>query len=176
MRHLVANVALYAIATFLVVGAGLFAWMRSSQLVVTDERTMLAHHAPADAREFDWQELGERTYRSDCQACHAADGQGWDQYPSLAAAGAMLAAPGGREFLVELHLYGLASPRWRAPMPAMGHVPDVALAAVLNHVVTTFGDAARVAPSAALFLPDEISARRGLDLSPREVDARRPFP
>ena len=176
MRHLLANVALYAIATFLVVGAALFAWMRTSQLVLTDERTMLAHHAPADAREFEWRELGRRTYYGNCAACHGDDGEGWDEYPPLAGTAALLLAPGGREYLVDVHLHGLASPRWGAPMPPMGHLPDVALAAVMNHVLVGIDDAPRAAPGARLYLPADVAARRGPRRSPHEVNARRPFP
>ena len=175
MRHLVANVALYVIAAFLVVGATLFAWMRSSQLVLTDEPTMLAHHAPAEAREFEWRELGRRTYEANCANCHGDAGEGWDQYPPLAGTGALLAAPGGRDYLVDLHLHGLASPRWRAPMPAMDHLPDVALAAVLNHMLTELADAPRAAPAARLYLPADVEARRGRRLTPQAVNARRPF-
>jgi mono/diheme cytochrome c family protein len=150
--------------------------MRSSQLVLTDERTMLAHHAPAAAREFEWRALGRRTYDGDCAACHGDDGEGWDQYPPLAGTAALLLAPGGRDYLVDVHLYGLASPRWGAPMPPMGHLPDVALAAVLNHVLVELADAARAAPEARLYLPADVAARRGAGLSPHAVNARRPFP
>lgn len=175
MRHFIANIAIYVLATFLVVGAALFAWMRSSQLVLTDEQTMLAHHAPAEAHEFDWRELGARTYVSNCMACHRREGEGRDQYPGLQHVIALHAVPGGREFLVDLHLYGLASPRWRAPMPPMGHMPDVAIAAVLNHVLTEFGGAEAELGERELYMPADVAARRGAGLSPRAVNARRPW-
>lgn len=172
MRHLLANLATYSIALLLLAGAGLFAWVRSSQVAITDERTLFSRYDPTGAREFRWQELGEQAYRANCMNCHGAGGQGWDQYPPLTDVPALLAAPGGREYLVDLHLYGLTSHRWRAPMPPMGHMQDVQLAAALNYVVTRFGAGAAVAPE--LFTPEEIARRRGLRRAPSEVERDRP--
>jgi mono/diheme cytochrome c family protein len=174
MRHFLANLALYVIASLIVLGAAFFAWVRSAQLVVSDERTVVARHAPAE-HGFEWAELGRDSYARNCANCHGRAGGGWDQYPGLAHTARIAAEPGGREFLVDLHLHGLASPRWRAPMPRMGHIPDAELAAVLNHVLTAFADQpVDAAGGPALFSPVEISTRRGPRLSPRQVDGRRP--
>lgn len=172
MRHFLANLAVYIIATLILVGAALFAWIRSEQLVLSDERTVVAPYAPEAAHGFEWARLGRDSYVRNCANCHRRAGGGWDQYPGLAHVARLAAAPGGREFLVDLHLHGLASPRWRAPMPRMGHIPDAELAAVLNHVLTAFGGADPAGP--LLFEPAEIEARRGPRLSPQAVDARRP--
>jgi mono/diheme cytochrome c family protein len=169
MRHILANIVTYAIAALLFVGAALFAWTRSAQVAVTTEAAMLAGYEPADSA-FRWGELGRAGYVRNCRNCHGADGEGWDQYPGLGGAGATAAGVGGREYLVDVHLYGLASDRWGAPMPPMGHIRDVELAAILNYILTAFGDA----ETAPLFVPADIADRRRLRLSPGDVDRRRP--
>lgn len=174
MRHFLANIATYAIATMLIAGAALFAWLRSAQLVISDERTVLAGFAPAEAHVFEWREPGERGYVANCRNCHLAGGEGWDQYPGVGHTARLFAAPGGREYVVDLHIYGLASDRWRVPMPPMGHMQDVELAAVLNWVLTNFGNQEHLPPGAALYEPADIAARRGLGLSPGQVNERRP--
>jgi mono/diheme cytochrome c family protein len=174
MRHFLANVVTYTIAFLLIAGAGLFAWMRSAQVVISNERTVLARHEPEPVRAFDWRALGERSYVSNCLSCHRRNGQGWDQYPGLGHTPRLFGAPGGREYVIDLHLYGLTSPRWRAPMPPMGHIQDVELAAVMNHVLTHFGDRRAPVPETSLYTPADVAARRGLELSPAEVNRRRP--
>jgi mono/diheme cytochrome c family protein len=174
MRHFVANLATYAIALFLALGAGMFAWVRSARIVIVDEAAVLARHEPAGDQPFAWEALGESSYVRNCANCHGSDGGGWDQYPGLDRVGALLRLPGGREHLVDLHLYGLASRRHRVPMPPMGHLADVETAAVINHVLTRFGNASEVTSDTRLFRPEEVAARRGLGLSPRGVERGRP--
>jgi mono/diheme cytochrome c family protein len=174
MRHFWANIATYTIATMLIAGAALFAWLRSAQLVISSERAVLAALEPAEARIFDWRGLGGRSYAANCRNCHLAGGEGWDQYPGIGHTAQLFAAPGGREYLVDVHLYGLASDRWRAPMPPMGHMQDIELAAVINHVLTNFGNQERLPPGAILYEPADIAARRDLGLSPWQVNDRRP--
>jgi mono/diheme cytochrome c family protein len=173
MRHILANIAIYVIAIFLLSAAALFGWMRSAQLVVTSEETVLAQFAPAPAYSFEWSELGASAYRRNCENCHGADGQGWDQYPGLGHTVQLFLAPGGRDLLVDVHLYGLTSARWGAPMPPMGHMQDVELAAVINHVLTRFGTEQLLDESTTLYVPNDVGQRRGQELSPREVEARR---
>lgn len=174
MRHFLANVATYGIAGLLVVGAALFAWARSSQLTVTDEVAVLAQYEPHPSGEFRWQDLGARSYERNCSTCHLRDGSGWDQYPPLDHTRTLAQADGGRAYVIDLHLYGLASDRWRAPMPPMGHIQDVEMAAVINHVISRFGAAPVDADT--LYGPDDIRARRGQRLTPHEVNTRRPLP
>ena len=174
MRHVLANVATYTIAAMLIGGAALFAWMRSAQLVLSDEQTTLARLEPAEASNLDLQDVGQHGYVSNCMSCHGRDGRGWDQYPALEHTSRLFAAPGGRDYLIDLHLYGLTSRRWRAPMPPMGHLVDVELAAVLNHVLTHYGNERLPVAEADLYTPADIAARRGQRLSPWDVERRRP--
>jgi mono/diheme cytochrome c family protein len=174
MRHFLANIAIYLIALFLFSAAALFGWVRSAQLVVTHEPVILAQFAPRPAYDFEWSELGERAYRRNCENCHGPEGRGWDEYPGLSHTAMLFLAGGGRDYVVDLHLYGLTSRRWGAPMPPMGHLHDIELAAVINHVLTHFGNEQVLDDNAALYEPRDIGQRRGLDLSPRAVEARRP--
>ncbi|HEV2129585.1 MAG TPA: cytochrome c [Longimicrobiaceae bacterium] len=174
MRHLLANLATYTIAALLVMGAALFAWVRAQQLILSDERTALSRFEPAPAHEFRWTALGRGSYERNCANCHGRSGQGWDQYPGLSHTARLFAAPGGREYAIDLHLYGLTSDRWRAPMPPMGHLPDVELAAVLNHVLTSFGNEPQLPVDARLYVPADVAARRGQTLTPWSVNERRP--
>jgi mono/diheme cytochrome c family protein len=172
MRHFLTNVATYTIATMLLVGAALFGWLRAAQVTLSDEKTIVAHYAGAEGHEFEWLEPGTSSYLRNCSNCHGRTGNGWDQYPGLSNTARLLAAPGGREHIIDLHLYGLTSNRWRAPMPPMGHMPDVELAAVINYVVTTFGTAP--AEDMKLFTPEDIAERRGKEMTPSQVEAGRP--
>jgi mono/diheme cytochrome c family protein len=176
MRHLIANIATYTIAALLLCGAGVFALVRSSQLTITDESTLLERHLPAPERDREWRELGARSYQRNCANCHGDAGEGWDQYPGLAHAAAIFRAAGGREYLIDVHLNGLASPRWGAPMPPMRHMADVELAACMNHVLTSFGNETELGPGAELFTPEEIAARRRTPRSPSSVNQDRPVP
>jgi mono/diheme cytochrome c family protein len=173
MRHFMANIAIYLIALFLLGAAALFGWTRAAQLVITGEEAVLARFGPAPAYEFRWEELGERAYRRNCENCHGPEGRGWDQYPGLSHTARLFQAPGGHDYVADLHLYGLTSERWGAPMPPMGHMHDIELAAVINHVLTNFGNEQVLDETAALYRPQDIEQRRGLNLTPREVDGQR---
>jgi mono/diheme cytochrome c family protein len=170
VRHFLANIVTYAIAALLFIGAAAFAWMRSSQLMLTTEEVVLAQYEPPAELGFPWQRLGESSYERNCSNCHRSDGEGWDQYPAVTTAAGLLVLPGGREYLIDLHLYGLTSDRWGAPMPRMAHLHDVEMAAVINYIATAFGTAS----ADHLLEPDDIAARRGQRLAPADVNRRRP--
>lgn len=174
MRHLLANLATYAIGAALIVGAALFAWMRSAQLEISDERTILARFDPQPEDRVVWRELGQISYVANCSNCHGRDGEGWDQYPPLGHTAELFKASGGRDYLVDAHLYGLTSDRWRAPMPPMGHIRDAELAAILNYVLHSFGNEMQLQGDPTLYQPHDIEGRRGQRLTPRGVNDKRP--
>jgi mono/diheme cytochrome c family protein len=157
MRHLLANIATYTIATLLVIGAALFAWLRSSQITFAHEATLVERFAPGP-REFRWEELGRMSYQRNCLNCHGPAGEGWAEYPPLVAVAALYDLPGGRENLIDLHLHGRSSDRFGAPMPRMAHLSDVEIAAVLNYILTVFGG---FAPETR-YLPEDVAARRAM--------------
>ncbi len=173
MRHFLASIATYIIIAFLFGAAVLFGAVRSAQVVVSDETTVLTQYAPGPER-FEWEELGAGSYLRNCENCHGAQGKGWDQYPGLDHIGLLFLAPKGRDYVIDLHLYGLTSDRWGAPMPPMGHMHDIQLAAVLNHVLTRFGNETVVGKDVALYEPLDIAARRDQGLTPRQMEERRP--
>ncbi len=173
MRHLLGNIALYVIALFLVCAAALFGWVRSTQIVVSDEATSLERFEPAPEKKFVWAQLGEKGYMRNCVNCHGIEGKGWDQYPGLGVSASYYQSPGGRDYFVNLHLYGLTSERWGAPMPPMGHIQNTELAAIINYVVTHFGNEEIIKPDTELLSPADIAQRRGRGLAPAEVNSLR---
>lgn len=174
MRHFLGNIAIYLIVLFLVGAAALFAWIRSSQIVISNEETVLARFAADADQEFNWSQLGERAYLGNCANCHGSAGRGRGQYPALNHTFLLFISPEGRQYVIDLHLYGLTSSRWGAPMPPMGHIPDIELASLINYVLTEFGNEEGEVQNGELLRPSDIAARRGQNLSPQEVNARRP--
>ena len=174
MRHFLGNIAIYLIALFLVGAATLFAWIRSSQIVISNEETVLARFVVDDDQEFKWSQLGERAYLRNCANCHGSDGRGWGQYPALNHTFLLFISPEGQHYVIDLHLYGLTSSRWGVPMPPMGHMQDVELASVINYVLSRFDDEEDMDQNRELLRPADIAARRGQNLSPQEVNTRRP--
>lgn len=173
MRHVIANLAVYVLASGLVLAAVLFAWARSNQLTLTSQPALepREYAAATTVAEFDWQALGERVYVANCQNCHGTKGQGLDRYPGVTGMSALLAAEGGREYLIHLVVYGARTGRHPAPMPPMPTLSNAQVAAVNNHLLTRFDEA----PAGnALFIPAEVAAERGLRLSERDVGERRP--
>jgi mono/diheme cytochrome c family protein len=166
VRHLVSNLLTYAVALFLIGGAAIFASVRSSQVLLATEDQVLAQYEPRDDAGFRWRGLGKHSYERNCGNCHLSDGRGWDQYPPITAAGASFESRSGRDYLVDLHLYGLNSGRTGAPMPRMGHLSDVELAAVINYVAFEHGNA-RGDP----LQPEDVARRRGRGLSASDVAA-----
>lgn len=174
MRHVYANRAAYIIAALLVFASLVFAWIRSAQWVIADERALGAQFVGLERLEdFDWEALGEYGYMTNCRNCHGERGEGYDAYPPLRGVGAIFAAGGGRDYLVDVHLYGLTSSRTTAPMPPFYNVPDATMAALINYTLTRWGNEAQLPEDAQLYLPRDIAARRGQGLSPWDVNARR---
>ena len=173
MRHILANIFTYAIAVGLIGGAALFAWMRSEQLEIADENTVLARYDDDQREPFPWLKLGERSYISNCASCHGRDGKGWDEYPGLGHTAELYRAA-GRDYLVDVHLYGLTSDRFGAPMPPMGHMQDAELAAAINYTLASFGNERHLGGSVRHVHARDISERRHKELRPKDVNARRP--
>jgi len=176
VRHVFANLATYALAVGLVLGALLFAWARSGQFVFATERAVEPpeYVAAADPDEFDWELFGRAVYVANCQNCHTADGGGRAMYPPVQGMSAHHGEPGGREYLTRLVLYGLATGIHQAPMPPMPNLSDAQIAAVNNYLLTRFDDPERWPEGARLYIPSEVRTQRGLGLSEREMGRQRP--
>ncbi|GAB5537276.1 MAG: hypothetical protein Rubg2KO_35250 [Rubricoccaceae bacterium] len=179
MRHVLANLATYALAVGLAVGAALFAWGRSAQLVIATEADVeLAETVPPESeRAFAWRGFGEDVYLANCQNCHTVDGSGRGMYPPVQNQAAHLGAEGGRGYLVDLVLYGLYTGAYGAPMPPMPELSDAEIAAVTNYVLTRFSEAGEAPDTSWMILPADVAARRGRGLSEWDVaDTRPPVP
>lgn len=92
---------------------------------------------------------GADVYKSTCAACHQATGKGMPgTFPPLAGKSipVLLATPAGRTFLANAVLYGLQGSltvdgkTYNGVMPAQKQLSDADLAAVLNHVATSWGN------------------------------------
>jgi mono/diheme cytochrome c family protein/heme/copper-type cytochrome/quinol oxidase subunit 4 len=148
-----------------------------------EQPTQEEQAAPAEqaeqpaAVEFD-RALGERTYTSTCQGCHQAGGAGLPGvFPPLAGNMPSLHnAEGGREYLIDVLLYGLTGQiqvngqTYNGVMPPWAGLSDEQIAAVLNHELTAWGNDAEL-ESFTPILPDEVAARRGA--SPGNLNERR---
>lgn len=174
MRHTLSNVLLAALVTFLLLMSVAFAWVRSEQFAITRSPVVVQYRVlPEELRgvAFDWEAIGRRAYVANCQQCHAADGSGWDQYPGLERSAEFALTPEGRDYLIDLHLHGLTSDRWRAPMPAFRTLSDEEIAAVLNYIIEEFSDEALA--EGELFVPRDVQTRRDRTSTPREVNEMR---
>ncbi|MGB3799064.1 MAG: cytochrome c, partial [Lewinella sp.] len=159
-----------------VLGAVLFAWARSEQLVI-------AHESDIEPRDItdatnptseDWLAFGQQTYRVNCQNCHTVDGSGRGMYPPIQRMSAHLDAEGGRAYLINLALYGLYTGTYGVPMPPMPELSDAEIAAVTNYMLVQFA-ARNDAPDASEFYrPQEVKIKRGKDLSEWDVADLRP--
>ncbi len=149
----------------------------------------VAEEAPAAAEEaveavvdFDWQELGATTYNTNCLSCHQAQGQGIPAaFPPLAGhIPNLYNAEGGREYIINVVLYGLMGAieidgqAYNGVMsPWAAILSDEQIAATLNHELMSWGNDALVVDFSPI-LPEEVAALRGAGLAPMDVLSLRP--
>lgn len=176
MRHFFANLAVYVLAGALLLLSVIFAWIRSEQVVLATEGAIESprHAEVSHPQDFPWEEIGERVYVANCAACHAIDGTGRETYPPVTGQSEVFLAPGGREYLIHVMLYGLWTRQHRAPMPPMPNLSDVQIAAVNNYILTRFDNIERIPGDVPLYIPAEVAAERGRAWRERDVGPRRP--
>ncbi|HZW99971.1 MAG TPA: cytochrome c [Trueperaceae bacterium] len=113
-----------------------------------------------------------------CAACHQANGAGIPgAFPPLAGHAAELyqADP---SYMIDVVLYGLTGQiqvdgvSYNGFMPSHEHLADAEIAAILNHVMTSFGNEEAV-DSFEAYTEADVEAQRGLELSSDEVHALR---
>lgn len=176
MRHVLANIVTYALVLGLVLISLLFAWVRSEQFVIAREADIELSKSVelSDLAEFDWLEFGEEVYAANCQNCHTVDGSGRGMYPPVQNQAAHLDADGGRDYLLNVTLYGLYTGTYAAPMPPMSELSNAEVAAVTNYFLTQFAAQDSVPDSSRLYLPRDVADLRGRELSERDVANTRP--
>lgn len=135
-----------------------------------------------DTDAFQWEQLGQQTYASTCSSCHQPEGQGVPgAFPPLAGHVPSLAlAEGGREYLMHVVLHGLEGPievegqTYNGLMPPWkGSLSNDQVAAVLNHVLTSWGNADAFEGGFEPFVPSDVAPLREEELTPDEVHGLR---
>jgi mono/diheme cytochrome c family protein len=123
---------------------------------------------------------GKALYDTHCAACHQPDGAGaLGLAPPLAGTlGKRMAVPEGRQYLAGIVIAGLAGKMeskgvmYEGIMPSWQQLSDGELAAVLNHVLTTY-NAAELPPGFKPYGPEELAAPRAKKPTARELRAWR---
>lgn len=116
-----------------------------------------------------------------CVGCHKSTGLGIPGYaPPLAAhIPDIERAPGGRTYLIQVLLYGLKGEirvkgkRFDATMPAFNDLKDGEAAAVLNRILTNWGNDKLLPKDHKAIDPGEVKARRENKLTVEQIHAIR---
>ena len=138
--------------------------------------------APILARDADPtfdRALGAQVYAANCAACHQASGAGLPGvFPPLAGHGGDLyraeGGIGGRQYLIDVMLYGLqgaitvGGATYNGLMPAWAQLGDEQIAAVINHTVAGF-DGVDAPDGFDAIRPEEVAASRGQGLTATQV-------
>lgn len=142
-------------------------------LIIASPRTAAAQNGAPD---------GAVIFASTCAACHQASGAGIPgAFPPLAGhIGELFAAEGGPRYVASVVLFGLQGPitvhgnAFNGVMPSFFNLTDAEIAAVIDHVMTAFGDAEAMPVEYVPLTETDIAAARRGGLSPELVHQRRP--
>lgn len=121
-------------------------------------------------------QVGAEVYNK-CLACHKRDGRGTPGvFPPLAGTAAEIAkAPGGRAVLIEVVLYGMqgefhvAGKTYKGTMREFSQLTDGEIAAVLNHVLGSWGNDKLLPKDFSPIEASEVKALRGKALTGTDV-------
>lgn len=134
--------------------------------------------ASTSANNFDWQELGEKTFNS-CSSCHQATGNGIPgAFPPLNKNSAQK-YNSDRDYLLKAVIFGLTGEievdgnSYNGAMPAWGYLADEEIAAVLNYILSSWDNPDTVINFKA-YLPADVNNIRALDLSSDDTLKQRP--
>jgi mono/diheme cytochrome c family protein len=114
-----------------------------------------------------------------CQGCHQPTGAGIPGvFPPLAGhVPEILAAKGGREYIIHVVLFGLTGEisvkgtKYNGAMPAFGQLKDEDVAAVLNHISTSWNN--KLPAGQKAFTAAEVKAQRAKPLTAAQVNEAR---
>lgn len=121
-------------------------------------------------------DVGSDVYAANCASCHQANGQGLPGvFPPLAGHAQTLVADQGKDYLIDVMLYGLAGPitvdgtKYNGQMPAWSQLSNEQIAGALNYIVSAWDDPESLPEDFEPFAPDEVESARGADLAPADV-------
>lgn len=122
---------------------------------------------------------GEPLYMSTCSACHQATGMGIPMaFPPLAGHAPELYAA-DRDYPIEAVAFGLQgsisvhNTTYNGVMPSHLHLQDADIAAILNYVMTAWGNEADLPAGFEPYTAADVEAVRGMMLMATEVHANR---
>ncbi len=132
---------------------------------------------PATPADVEWDKaLGEKTYNN-CLACHQPNGQGVPAAfpPQAGHAPEIYNLEGGREYMIRTVLYGLQGEitvkgtTYNGVMTPWGALlKDDQIAAVLNHVLTSWGNEELLEEFSPI-TPEEVAAQRATTMTSQDV-------
>jgi mono/diheme cytochrome c family protein len=141
-------------------------------------RALAQTAAPAGA--FNWQALGERTYDTNCSGCHQRSGRGIaGGFPPLAGHAPQLFQQKGGAFMVRLVLFGMTGAiavegtQYNGAMPSWSSLRDDEIAAVIDQVLTAWGNDVQLPKDFKPILPSDVAAARAENLTQEQVYAMR---
>lgn len=165
----------------------LIAGMQGYGLEVSDEdkariltylKTYLGPNPPPEA-EAEAETItvdGEAVFQQNCAACHGADGQGQPGYfPELAGNSDLFL---DQTFPVQVVLHGISGAisvdgqSYNGSMPALDHLSDDEIAAVVNYVRSAWGNDAQAVSMDAV-TADQVAQQREQGMSSQQVHAQR---
>ena len=162
---------LFIVATLLLsalVGLLLFHWSEN--------------RAGYDRESWSGFDLGESLYEQNCMACHGAEGLGrTGHFPPLAGhIPELLAREGGRDYLIDVLLYGVAGETeiqgvsYDGFMPGFERLSDEEIAAMLEFLSHAWNNSRDLPANYQPWDADEVGERREPARSPREVGRSQP--
>lgn len=181
MRRVYTNEVVLLIAGLLLAAAWIFAWQRSGPTARMRPPGVTQPAMPREGEPFDWQTRGVQTYQASCASCHS-QGQATSRVPPLRSHVVdLFEADQGRAYLAAFLLYGRAGPievggqTYPPRHPTyQDRLSDEQIAAVLNHVLTAWGNDAQLSEPERLYVPQDIAEHRRGTLMPEQVRALRP--
>ncbi len=159
-------------------------WHRVAVVLLTFAPVMAAVPAGSQAPQptpFEWRELGARVFGGSCMVCHQENGLGVaGAFPPLA--GHVAEAFGrreGRDYLVRVMLFGLSGAidikgtAFDGMMPPWAQLGDNEIAAVLDHVLTAWGNDRQLPADFVPIAPADVAAARAQPMTAEQVLALR---
>jgi len=155
------------------------AWSAGGPMGLQGASRALAQTA-APAGDFNWQALGARTYDTNCSGCHQGSGRGIaGGFPPLAGHAPQLFEQRGGAFMVRLVLFGMTGAitvegtQYNGAMPSWSSLRDDEIAAVIDHVLTAWGNDAQLPKDFKPILPSDVAAARPENLTQEQIYAMR---